>query len=131
PEKTIPDDSPSKSPSVAQGPQCYWSNMHPYVSFSYTDGTPCPATTAATSHCTTYNLTVRSTTVFAYFPQLGPKRRVTVRKWKNSQFIDIREYYVDKSGSEAPGKKGISLSMAQWKALKECIYDVDQLLESD
>ncbi|KAJ1655058.1 hypothetical protein IWQ61_005124 [Dispira simplex] len=66
----------------------------------------------------------------SYF-ELGAKRRVTVRNWKNAQLIDIREYYTDKSGSEAPGRKGISLSAAQWNTLKECMHDIDQLLVSD
>lgn len=39
-------------------------------------------------------------------------------------FLDIREFY-GTEGDEKPGKKGISLSMEQWEALKQCIGTVD------
>ena len=44
-------------------------------------------------------------------------------------FIDIREYYVDKSTMETrPGKKGISLNCQQYQALKAVLDEVDQFL---
>jgi hypothetical protein len=37
--------------------------------------------------------------------QLSTKRRVTVRRWKSTVLVDIREYY-DDNGVSKPGKKG-------------------------
>lgn len=38
---------------------------------------------------------------------IGPSRRVEVRKFKGTLYVDIRETYTDKtSGEERPGKKG-------------------------
>jgi Transcriptional Coactivator p15 (PC4) len=75
---------------------------------------------------------------------VGPKRRITVRKWKNSKLIDIREFWTDnKDGMDKPGKKGktmlyvkfrnikgISLSEDQWNTLKSLIDSVDGVLDS-
>lgn len=44
-----------------------------------------------------------------YF-NLAQKRRLTVRKWKNSKLVDIREYWTDPEGIEKPGKKGSDVS---------------------
>ncbi|WP_411027189.1 transcriptional coactivator p15/PC4 family protein [Salmonella sp. s54925] len=38
--------------------------------------------------------------------------------------MDIREYYED-SGNLKPGKKGISLQVEQWEALKEIWGEID------
>ena len=44
-------------------------------------------------------------------------------------FINIREYYVDKtSGEEKPGIKGSALSLSQWSALQEHWTEIDALL---
>ncbi|CAK5281745.1 unnamed protein product [Mycena citricolor] len=52
------------------------------------------------------------------FIELGKTKRVTVREFKGSTFIDIREFYVEKgSGDMKPGKKGISLTVDQASAL--------------
>jgi len=55
---------------------------------------------------------------------LGKKRRATVRSFKGTTYLDIREYY-DAGGEERPGKKGISLSTEQWSALKENAEIID------
>ena len=44
---------------------------------------------------------------------------VQVREFKGKTYIDIREYYVDKSTMDTkPGKKGISLTCEQYQKLK-------------
>jgi hypothetical protein len=50
---------------------------------------------------------------------------LTVRKWKSSVLVDIREFWTDKDGSEKPGKKGISLSVDQWTRVKDLMEDID------
>ncbi|VDN13052.1 unnamed protein product [Dibothriocephalus latus] len=55
---------------------------------------------------------------------LTGKKYVTVRNFKGRVFVDIREYYEDKSdGGLKPGKKGISLNVEQWDKLIE-VMDV-------
>ncbi|KAJ3874141.1 transcriptional Coactivator p15-domain-containing protein [Lentinula edodes] len=44
---------------------------------------------------------------------LGKKKRATVRSFKGSTFVDIREFYGDTEQSMKPGKKGISLALDQ------------------
>ncbi|KAI0268806.1 transcriptional Coactivator p15-domain-containing protein [Gloeopeniophorella convolvens] len=61
------------------------------------------------------------------FVELGKKRRVTVRDFKGSTLIDIREYY-GTDGDEKPGKKGISLSVEQWRTLMQASEAIDRLL---
>eukprot|EP00804_Cyclotella_cryptica_P027894 CCRYP_003799-RA/>CCRYP_003799-RA protein AED:0.42 eAED:0.42 QI:0/-1/0/1/-1/1/1/0/118 len=57
----------------------------------------------------------------AYF-DLGKAKRVTVRQWKTAVLVDIREFY-EKGGKELPGKKGISLTLEQYKELRKHIMD--------
>lgn len=61
------------------------------------------------------------------YVELGKKKRVTVREFKGSTLIDIREYY-GSEGEEKPGKKGISLSVEQWKNLMEASDAINSLL---
>nr|CAH0106615.1 unnamed protein product [Daphnia galeata] len=60
--------------------------------------------------------------------QLDKQRTLKVRSWKGKTFIDIREYY-EKDGEQLPGKRGISLSVAQWGKLKSILPEVDKALE--
>ena len=56
-------------------------------------------------------------------------RFLKVREFKGKTYIDIREYYVDKSTMETkPGKKGISLNCEQYQKLKSVLSEVDGAL---
>ena len=62
--------------------------------------------------------------------QLSNKRRITLRQFKSSLLVDIREFYEDRvSGEELPGKKGISLTLEQFHKLKELIPAIEAAIE--
>ena len=60
---------------------------------------------------------------------LDNKKRLTVRKFKGKLLIDIREFYDDK-GEMRPGKKGICLSIDNWKKLKGFMDDIDESIDN-
>ncbi|BES97197.1 Transcriptional Coactivator p15 (Hypothetical proteinypothetical protein) [Nesidiocoris tenuis] len=62
---------------------------------------------------------------------IGGKRVAKVRKFKNRLFVDIREYYMDNNGDMKPGKKGISLSVDQWKKLKDIVSEIDKTVDEN
>ncbi|KAG0244919.1 Transcriptional coactivator [Actinomortierella wolfii] len=64
-----------------------------------------------------------------YF-ELGPKKRITVRVWKNNPLIDIREYWKDKDNTFKPGKKGISLTIDQFREILKYADEINDLLDS-
>ncbi|KAH9949005.1 transcriptional Coactivator p15-domain-containing protein [Amylocystis lapponica] len=57
---------------------------------------------------------------------LGKKRRATVRSFKGTVFLDVREFYGNDNDLK-PGKKGISLQLEQWENLKNSADAIDQL----
>mmetsp|Transcript_11265 Transcript_11265/g.11301 ORF Transcript_11265/g.11301 Transcript_11265/m.11301 type:complete len:110 (+) Transcript_11265:80-409(+) len=60
---------------------------------------------------------------------IGRDRKVSVSDFKGKKYINIREYYTDKStGEEKPGKKGIALTVEQWESLKEKISEIDSCI---
>lgn len=61
---------------------------------------------------------------------LGSNRKVSVRDFKGRLFVDIREMYYDKDANLKPGKKGICLSMEQWRKFLSIVEDVDKLVKS-
>ena len=62
---------------------------------------------------------------------LAPNKRVTVRKWNDATLVDIREYYqIGGEGPYKPGKKGISLSVEQWHALRAGLGGVAAAVEA-
>ncbi|XP_053658196.1 RNA polymerase II transcriptional coactivator [Anopheles marshallii] len=50
--------------------------------------------------------------------ELDKNRKVTVNEFKGKVYVGIREYY-NKDGKDLPSKKGISLTVPQWKKLLE------------
>lgn len=61
------------------------------------------------------------------FFELSPRRRITIRKWRASTLVDIREYWGEKEDLK-PGKKGISLSVEQWRQLIELVPEIDKII---
>ena len=51
---------------------------------------------------------------------LSKSRKVSVSSYRGSILIHFREYY-EKEGVISPGKKGIALTLDQWKLVKEHI----------
>ncbi|KAI1840628.1 hypothetical protein JX265_004517 [Neoarthrinium moseri] len=62
---------------------------------------------------------------------LSGKRRVAVSEFNKKPYVNIREYYDDKSSGELkPGKKGISLPLEQYNALLKAIPAINAHLAS-
>ncbi|KAF8319578.1 transcriptional Coactivator p15-domain-containing protein [Cantharellus anzutake] len=63
----------------------------------------------------------------SYVP-IGSNRRATVSAFRGKTYVHIREFYTDASGEEKPSKKGISLTVENWGALKESTGLIDELI---
>ncbi|KAL7742253.1 hypothetical protein ACLKA6_005515 [Drosophila palustris] len=55
-------------------------------------------------------------------------RQVRINEFRGRKMVDIREFY-EKDGKVLPGKKGISLTLSQWKKLLAITDDVTRALE--
>ncbi|KAJ9137414.1 PC4-domain-containing protein [Coniochaeta hoffmannii] len=64
------------------------------------------------------------------FWELSSKRRVNVTKFNNALLINIREYY-EADGELKPGKKGISLSVDQYKEFLKAIPAINEQLRKE
>lgn len=62
--------------------------------------------------------------------ELGREKKLDVRMFKGRLFIDLREYYTDKSdGKVKPGKKGVCMNTAEWDSLKRAINWADRKIK--
>ncbi|XP_049292015.1 RNA polymerase II transcriptional coactivator [Anopheles funestus] len=59
---------------------------------------------------------------------LDKNRKLTVTEFKGKVYVGVREYY-EKDGKEMPSKKGISLTVPQWKQLLEHADAVNELIK--
>ncbi|ORZ16174.1 transcriptional Coactivator p15-domain-containing protein [Lobosporangium transversale] len=64
------------------------------------------------------------------FFELGPKRRLTVHKWQNQTLVDIREHFYSKEGIAKPGRKGISLTIDQFKCILDHEFEIKRAIKS-
>jgi len=64
-----------------------------------------------------------------YAAELSRTRKVTVRQYGKTLMVDLREFY-DKDGGLAPGKKGISLPVDQWRKVVELLPEVTAAVEA-
>ncbi|KAL1901985.1 hypothetical protein Sste5346_001691 [Sporothrix stenoceras] len=62
--------------------------------------------------------------------ELSKMRRIGIAHFRSTTLINVREYY-ESGGQMRPGKKGISLSLDQYKALVRAIPDINAELAKD
>ncbi|KAK0615878.1 transcriptional Coactivator p15-domain-containing protein [Bombardia bombarda] len=62
---------------------------------------------------------------------IGNHRRVGTSEFKGKTLVNIREYYTTADGELRPGKKGISLSLEQYKNLLQIIPKLNAELGID
>ncbi|KAF3761183.1 PC4-domain-containing protein [Cryphonectria parasitica EP155] len=65
------------------------------------------------------------------FWELSNKRRVVVQKFKGNMFVNLREYYEDSSGAMKPGKKGIMMSIDQYRSLANLVPSINAELRKN
>ena len=65
----------------------------------------------------------------SFFLALSETRRVSVGEYRGRKHVSLREFYL-KDGAWLPGKKGINLSVEQWRSLKTAAPRVTARLRS-
>ncbi|KAJ5660272.1 hypothetical protein N7507_006723 [Penicillium longicatenatum] len=60
--------------------------------------------------------------------EISKMRRVTVSSFRGKPMVSVREYY-EKDGQELPGKKGISMPIAQFAALVKILPNIEEALK--
>lgn len=60
---------------------------------------------------------------------LSPMKKVVVRKFEGIVLVDIRRFFKTRGNAAIPGKKGISLTVPQWKRLKAAMDDIDSQIQ--
>jgi len=63
------------------------------------------------------------------FIDLGADKRVTMSKFSGRLQVDLREFY-QKDGASLPGKKGISLKVAEWSTLVAALPQIDAAVQA-
>ncbi|KAF8507741.1 RNA polymerase II transcriptional coactivator [Gautieria morchelliformis] len=74
------------------------------------------------------NSNVHSTHNGEQYIELSPSRRVSVRMYKGVKLVDLRQFY-GRDGEKKPGKKGIALTVDQWKCLRRSVRDIDTMIQ--
>ncbi|KAI9851720.1 MAG: hypothetical protein M1838_002935 [Thelocarpon superellum] len=64
----------------------------------------------------------------APFWEISNQRRVTISEYKGNVMVNIREYYT-KDNKSLPGKKGISMPVAQYTALVSLMPHIETVLK--
>lgn len=61
---------------------------------------------------------------------LGGNKLLRVKTFKGNTYVDIREFYEDKtSGEKKPGKKGIALNVGQWGKFLDSLGNIKEAVE--
>lgn len=74
----------------------------------------------------THNEVVKREKVFI---PLGGGKGVTICRYKQKLYVNIRNYSADKDGRLKSTKRGILLTLDEWKKLKKNMKQVDQDLK--
>ncbi|KAL1835790.1 hypothetical protein VTJ49DRAFT_6054 [Mycothermus thermophilus] len=63
--------------------------------------------------------------------EIGKNRRIGFSEFKGSTLVNIREFYTAPNGELKPGKKGISLTLEQYKALLKVLPELNASLQAE
>lgn len=56
---------------------------------------------------------------------LSPVKQADVRSFKGTTLVDIRQFFKGNDGTILPTKKGISLTIPQWRRLQAAMGEID------
>ncbi|KAL2264687.1 hypothetical protein VTJ83DRAFT_7197 [Remersonia thermophila] len=65
------------------------------------------------------------------FWEIGNNRRIGFSEFKGTTLVNIREFYTAPNGELKPGKKGISLTLEQYKALLRVLPELNASLQAE